>query len=57
MHPVLIIGIFVIGACLWLLLSSLYRPIGWVGKRLVDDAKRNMLEDNNIEEEKSKEEK
>lgn len=47
MHPVFVIGVFGVGALLWLLLSFLYKPIGCVGKRLVDDAKKEMTEENN----------
>ena len=53
MNPVFFIGLFVIAALLWLLLSVLYKPIGAICKRLVDDAKRAMFE----EEQKNKEEK
>jgi hypothetical protein len=47
MNPVFFIGLFGAGFLLWLLLSFLYKPIGWVGKRLVDDAKKAMTEDDN----------
>lgn len=44
MNPVFFIGLFGAGALLWLLLSFLYKPIGGVGKRLVDDVKEAMTE-------------
>ena len=47
MNPVFFIGLFAAGALLWLLLSFLYKPIGWIGKRLVNDAKRVMTEEEN----------
>ena len=46
MHPVFVIGVFGAGALLWLLLSFLYKPIGCLGKRLIDDAKRAITEEN-----------
>ena len=45
MHPVFLIGLVVAGLLLWLLLSFLYKPIGWIGKRLSNDAKRAITED------------
>jgi hypothetical protein len=54
MHPVLVIGILLAGACLWLLLSFLYKPIGWVGQRLANDAKHNMLDETKTKKRKSK---
>ena len=47
MNPVFFIGLFGMGLLLWLLLSFLYKPIGWVGKRLADDAKKAITEDDN----------
>ena len=49
MNPVFFIGLFVAGALLWLLLSFLYRPIGSIGKRLADDAKKAITEENEKE--------
>lgn len=46
MNPVFFIGLFAGGALLWLLLSFLYKPIGGIANRLVDDAKRAMTEEN-----------
>jgi hypothetical protein len=54
MNPVFFIGLFVIAALLWLLLSALYKPIGTICKRLVSDAKKAMFEE---EEQKNNEEK
>lgn len=45
MNPVLVILVFGAGVLLWLLLSFLYKPIGGIGKRLVDDAKSAMTEE------------
>lgn len=45
MNPVFVILVFGAGALLWLLLSFLYKPIGSIGKRLVDDAKNAMTEE------------
>lgn len=45
MNPVFFIGIFAAGALLWLLLSFLYKPIGWIAGRLVDDAQKAMTEE------------
>lgn len=45
MNPVFFIGLFAAGALLWLLLSFLYKPIGWIGKRLANDVKRAMTEE------------
>ena len=53
MNPVFFVGIFAMGALLWLLLSFLYKPIGSIGKRLMTDAKKAMFE----EEQKTNEEK
>ena len=47
MNPVFFIGLFGAGFLLWLLLAFLYKPIGRVGKRLVDDAKQAMTEEKN----------
>ena len=49
MNPILVIGILLIGFLLWLLLSFAYRPIGKIFKRLADDAKRAMSEDETTE--------
>lgn len=57
MNPVFFIGLFVIAALLWLLLSALYKPIGAVCKRLVSDAKRAMFEEEQKKNEEKKEEK
>lgn len=53
MNPVLVLGAFAAGALLWLLCSFLYRPIGKLGSRLVEDAKEAMFEEKT--EEKNKE--
>lgn len=45
MNPVFFIGLFAAGAILWLLLSFLYKPIGHIASRLIDDAKRAMTEE------------
>ena len=45
MHPVFLIGLCVAGILLWLLLSFLYKPIGWVGERVISDAKNAITED------------
>lgn len=45
MNPVFFIGLFAAGALLWLLLSFLYKPIGWIGKRLASDAKKAITEE------------
>lgn len=47
MNPVFVIGVFLAGALLWLLLSFMYKPIGWVGKRLVEDAQREIMAEDN----------
>lgn len=47
MNPVFFIGLFGAALLLWLLLSFLYEPIGRVGKRLADDAKKAMTADDN----------
>lgn len=49
MNPVFFIGLFAAGALLWLLLSFLYRPIGSIGKRLADDAKKAITEEDEKE--------
>lgn len=45
MNPVLVILILLGGALLWLLLSCLYRPIGKIAKKLFDDVKESMEDD------------
>lgn len=57
MNPVFFIGLFVIAALLWLCLSVFYKPIGALCKRLVDDAKKAMSEDEQKKNEEKKEEK
>jgi hypothetical protein len=52
MNPVLILGAFAAGALLWLLCSFLYRPLGKLGSRLVDDAKEAMFGEKTKEEDK-----
>jgi F0F1-type ATP synthase membrane subunit b/b' len=52
MNPVFFIGLFAAGALLWLLLSFLYKPVGSVGKRLANDAKRAITEEENKNENK-----
>lgn len=58
MNPVLIILIFLGGGILWLLLSLLYRPIGKVFNKLLNDAGDAMFEDkeNDKEEKENNEE-
>lgn len=46
MNPVFFIGLFGAGVILWLLASFLYKPIGSIGKRVVDDAKEAITEEN-----------
>lgn len=53
MNPLLIILILLCGGLLWLLLSFLFRPIGKIGAKLIDDAKSAMSDEN--EENKEKE--
>lgn len=55
MNPVFFIGLFVAGALLWLLLSFLYKPLGSVGKRLVDDAKNAITEEDENDKNKGEE--
>jgi hypothetical protein len=57
MNAVFFIGLFVIGALLWLLSSVLYKPIRAICKRLVSDAKRAMFEEEQKQNEEKKEEK
>lgn len=45
MNPVFWFLILSGAALLWMLLSFLFRPLGRVSKRLVDDAKREMFEE------------
>lgn len=45
MNPVFWLLILSGAALLWLLLSFLFRPLGRVSKRLVDDAKHEMFEE------------
>ena len=47
MNPVFWILILLAAGILWLLLSFLFRPIGRVSKRLVDDAMHEMFEEEN----------
>ena len=47
MNPLLIILIFLGGGLLWLLLAFSYRAIGGFFKKLVDDAKEAMSNENN----------
>lgn len=42
MNPILIILIFISGGILWLLCSSLFRPIGEVSKKLLNGAREAM---------------
>lgn len=50
MNPILVILILLGGFLLWLLLAFAYIPIGKIFKRLADDAKRAMSEDDTKEE-------
>lgn len=52
MNPALIILVGIGAMLLWLLCSFLYRPIGRVAKRLVNDAKKAMFEETTNENEK-----
>jgi hypothetical protein len=54
MNPVFFIGLFAGGLLLWLLLSFLYKPIGHVASRLIDDAKRAMTEEDKKKKKKGK---
>lgn len=45
MNPVLIILVLLGGVLLWLLLSFLYRPIGKIAKKLLEEAKESMEDD------------
>ena len=54
MNPVLIILILLGGALLWLLCSFLYRPIGKIARKLFEDAKESM-KDNETKKEERKE--
>ena len=56
MNPLLIILILLGGALLWLLCSFLFRPIGKIGAKLIDDAKSAMSDENEENEEKENEE-
>lgn len=56
MNPLLIILILLGGALLWLLLSFLFRPIGKIGAKLIDDAKSAMSDENEENKEKENEE-
>lgn len=55
MNPVLFIGLFAGGALAWLLLSFLYKPIGSIARRLINDAKQVMTEEDNQNENKGEE--
>lgn len=52
MNPVFFIGLFAGGAIVWLLLSFLYKPIGSVIQKLLNDAKQVMTEEDNQKENK-----
>lgn len=52
MNPILIILILIGGGLLWLLCSFLYQPIGKLFKRLWDDAKDSMFNEEEKENEK-----
>lgn len=56
MNPVLIILILIGGALLWLLCSFLFRPIGKVSKKLLDDAKKAICEDESVKEKENEKE-
>lgn len=45
MNPILIPIVFLSGGLLWLLCSFLYRPVGKIFKRLIDDAKEEMFDE------------
>lgn len=47
MNPILILGIIAAAFLLWLLCSFLYRPIGKLFARLVNDAKEAIEETDN----------
>ena len=57
MNPVFFIGLFGAGVILWLLASFLYKPIGSIGKRVVDDAKEAITEEKPKKKIKKKKEK
>lgn len=50
MNPVFFIGLFVGATLIWLLCSFLYKPIGSIGRKLVDDAKQAITEEKNEKE-------
>lgn len=52
MNLVFFIGLFVGGVLVWLLLSFLYKPIGSVAQKLLNDAKQVMTEEDNPKENK-----
>lgn len=52
MNPVLIILIFIGGVLVWLLCSFLYQPIGGLFKKLWDDAKDSMFDEEEKENKK-----
>lgn len=52
MNPVFFIGLFVGGAIAWLLLAFLYKPIGLIVQKLLNDAKQAITEEDNQNENK-----
>ena len=53
--PVFYILIFIAAGLLWLLLSSMYKPIGKIGNRLLNDAKDAINDEDEDENENKKE--
>ena len=53
MNPILIVGMFVVGALLWLLCAWLYQPLGRLFSRLINDAKT-AINDNEKDTDKEK---
>ena len=53
MNPVFIILVFIGGGLLWILSSFLFRPIGKMPKKLINDAKEAMFENENETEDKN----
>ena len=56
MNPIFFIGLFVGGALMWLLLSFLYKPIGSIVQKLLNDAKQVITEEDNQNENKGEKE-
>lgn len=52
MNPVLLFLVFLVVCIVWLLCSFLYRPIGRLFSRLINDAKKAMFEEDEKENKK-----